>query len=125
MTTHPTASAWWMLCAAGWPCLTLGPSIRSSSTQILHEDEQNGHLHGPRYRHNQSQPGVLARAHDPRRVSASFAWVKGVSRHQIVQTMFWKSSTVFINKCLFLSKIILKAQIKILQYNSNRYLYHI
>ena len=50
---------------------------------------------------NQSQPGVLARAHDIRKVSANFTWANGVSPHQTIQTMFWKSTKVFINKYLF------------------------
>ena len=49
---------------------------------------------------NQSQPGVLAKAHDIRKVSATFAWARGVPPHQIIQTMFWRSTSVFIDKYL-------------------------
>ena len=49
---------------------------------------------------NRSQPGVLAKAHDIRKVSATFAWARGVPPHQIIQTMFWKSTSVFIDKYL-------------------------
>ena len=49
---------------------------------------------------NRSQPGVLAKAHDVRKVSATFAWARGVPPHQIIQTMFWKSTSVFLDKYL-------------------------
>ena len=49
---------------------------------------------------NRSQPGVLAKAHDMRKVSATFAWARGVPPHQIIQTMFWKSTSVFLDKYL-------------------------
>ena len=49
---------------------------------------------------NRSQPGVLAKAHDLRKVSATFAWARGVPPHQIIQTMFWKSTSVFLDKYL-------------------------
>ena len=49
---------------------------------------------------NQSQPGVLAKAHHIRKVSATFAWARGVPPHQIIQTMFWRSTSVFIDKYL-------------------------
>ena len=47
-----------------------------------------------------SQPGVLAKAHDVRKVIATFAWARGVPPHQIIQTMFWKSTSVFLDKYL-------------------------
>ena len=49
---------------------------------------------------NRSQPGVLAKAHDVRKVIATFAWARGVPPHQIIQTMFWRSTSVFIDKYL-------------------------
>ena len=49
---------------------------------------------------NRSQPGVLAKAHDVRKVSATFAWARGVPPHQIIQSMFWKSTSVFLDKYL-------------------------
>lgn len=49
---------------------------------------------------NASQPGVFAKAHDVRKVAASRAWARGVPPHDIVETMFWSSSSVFINKYL-------------------------
>jgi len=49
---------------------------------------------------NAGHPRVFAKAHDTRKVSASLAWARGVPPHEIVQTMFWKSSTVFLNKYL-------------------------
>ena len=49
---------------------------------------------------NQANPRVFAKAHDVRKISATLAWTRGVPPHQIVQTMFWKSTTVFIKKYL-------------------------
>ena len=49
---------------------------------------------------NQANPRIFAKAHDVRKISATLAWTRGVPPLQIVQTMFWKSATVFIKKYL-------------------------
>jgi len=55
---------------------------------------------------NTANPGIFAKAHDIRKVSASLAWARGVPPREIVQTMFWKRSTVFLNKYLISIKNI-------------------
>ena len=49
---------------------------------------------------NQAQPNTRARAHDVRKYSASLAWARGISPAEIMRTMFWKSTSIFIKKYL-------------------------
>lgn len=49
---------------------------------------------------NSAIPGAFAKAHDLRKISASLAWARGVSPHEITQHLFWSSSSTFINKYL-------------------------
>ena len=49
---------------------------------------------------NAAIPGAFAKAHDVRKISASLAWARGVSPHEITQFMFWTSSNTFIKKYL-------------------------
>jgi len=49
---------------------------------------------------NAAHPGVFAEAHDTGKVRASLAWARGVPPHEIVQTMFWKSASTFVDEYL-------------------------
>lgn len=49
---------------------------------------------------NESQPGVIPKAHDIRKIASSLAWVRGVSIADITDRGFWKTPNVFINKYL-------------------------
>ena len=49
---------------------------------------------------NSAIPNAFARAHDIQKVSGSLAWSRGISPGDITSSMFWTSSSVFINKYL-------------------------
>ena len=49
---------------------------------------------------NLAIPGVFAKAHDVRKISASIAWTRGVSPFEITKRLFWASSSTFIAKYL-------------------------
>ena len=49
---------------------------------------------------NRAIPNTFARAHDLRKISASLAWVRGVSPFDITRVLFWKNTNTFINKYL-------------------------
>ena len=77
--------ALWTPCAVGWPSPTHGESTSSSPTPNLTKMNRGAVsllLVTTIYR---SQPGVLAKAHDVRKVIATFAWARGVPPHQIIQ----------------------------------------
>ena len=46
-------------------------------------------------------PGSLPRMHDVRKMAASLAWTRGVPPGDIVSSVFWSSSNVFIKHYLF------------------------
>ena len=49
---------------------------------------------------NAAIPNAFAKAHDLRKISASLAWVRGISPHEIVHSLFWNNSSTFIRKYL-------------------------
>lgn len=49
---------------------------------------------------NSAIPNSFAKAHDIRKISASLAWIRGVSPQDITKFMFWTSSSTFISKYL-------------------------
>ena len=91
---------------SGLPALLAGPLRPMGSRRLLRQPQVSQKMNRGAvsqllvttiYR---SQPGVLAKAHDVRKASATFTWARGVPPHQIIQTMFWKSTSVFLDKYL-------------------------
>lgn len=45
-------------------------------------------------------PGTIPRGHDVRKIGTSLAWCRGLSPQEIVERVFWSSSSVFISSYL-------------------------
>ena len=45
-------------------------------------------------------PGTIPRGHDVRKIGTSLAWCRGLSPKEIVERVFWSSSSVFISSYL-------------------------